>query len=94
MNSRDLREKLNEKRQSKIQSRGCELVESSADSASLEAKLRKLNKRINDIEKTPVGLYIEEIEPHFTKDILDAAFPSKIKMPQKKFYEGEGDLTE
>ena len=39
LNSKDLHERLNEKRQSKIQSRGCELVESSTDSTGLEAEL-------------------------------------------------------
>lgn len=56
--------------------------------------MQKLKKRIEDIEKTSVGPYMEEIESHFTNDILDAPLPPKLKMPQIKLYGGEGDSTE
>ena len=51
LNFRDMRERLNEKRQSKIQARGGEGVKSSAYLVGLEAELRKRKKRIDDIEK-------------------------------------------
>ena len=82
MNSRDLRERLNEKRQSKIQARWGEGVKSSAYSVGLEAELRKLKKRIDDSKKTLIGPYMEEIKPPFTKDILDAPLPLKFKCPR------------
>ncbi|KAK9187790.1 hypothetical protein WN944_019189 [Citrus x changshan-huyou] len=65
-----------------------------ANSAGLEVELQKLKKRIDDIEKTLVGLYMEEIEHPFTKDILDAHLPLKFKIPHIKLYGGEGDPTE
>ena len=46
-----MRERLNEKRQSKIQAEWGEGIKSSADSTGLEAELRKLKKGIDDIEK-------------------------------------------
>ncbi|KAK9185214.1 hypothetical protein WN943_025569 [Citrus x changshan-huyou] len=82
LNSRDLCERLNEKHQSRIQSRMCEHVKSSADSTSLEAELRKLKKRIDDNDKTLIEPYMKEIKPPFTKDILDAPLPLKFKCPR------------
>ena len=46
------------------------------------------------MEKSHVEPLLEEVEPPFTKDILEASLPAKFKMPQIKLYKGEEDLTE
>ncbi|GAY66970.1 hypothetical protein CUMW_253040 [Citrus unshiu] len=73
---KDLHERLNERREFK----GHEEVKSSANLAGLEAELKKLKKRMDDIEKVPTGLHLEKVEPLFTMDILDTPLPPKFKM--------------
>ena len=88
----DLRHKLNSKCQyKKHESEGSS---ASTGSASLEAELKKLKKQVDEMEKSPAEPLLEEVEPPFTKDILEAPLPEKFKMPQLKLYRGEGDPTE
>ena len=61
---------------------------------SLKAKLKKLKKRVDGMEKCLTEPLLEEIKPPFTKNILDAPLPKKIKMPQIKLYGGKGDPAE
>ena len=49
---------------------------------------------MDGIEKSPAEPLLEEVEPPFTKDILEAPLLVKFKMPQIKSYGGEKDPTE
>ena len=49
---------------------------------------------MDGIEKSLGEPLLEEVELLFTKDILEALLPAKLKMPQIKLYEGERDPTE
>ena len=49
---------------------------------------------MDGIEKSLTEPLLEEVEPLFTKDILEAPSPATFKMPQIKLYGGEGDPTE
>ena len=48
---------------------------------------------MDGIEKSLTEPFLEEVEPPFTKDILEAQSLAKFKMPQIKLYGGEGDPT-
>lgn len=41
-----------------------------------------------------VGSFFEEVKPHFTRDILDAPLPPKVKIPQIMLHEEEWDPGE
>lgn len=76
----DLRYKLNSKRYRKKHD-----SEGSSDgtgATSLEAELKKLMKRVDEMEKSHVEPLLEKVEPPFTKDILEAPLLAKFKCPK------------